>query len=135
MTYIKLNFGVFCNNFNQLTNLSSASGPSSYVIKVAVRLVRVVMSSKGCHRNYNAYIFKKTQSMLAKYTFLIDSMPELLEIVNRNNIYTEIYFKMQYAISPMGLRYEPRCCLCRMGQILAQCKFVIILGDLYQITV
>ena len=27
--------------------------------------------------------------------FLTDLMPVLLEIVNRNNIYTDIYFKMQ----------------------------------------
>ena len=36
-------------------------------------------------------------------------MPVPLEIVNRNNIYTEIYFKMQYAILPMSLGQMSRC--------------------------
>ena len=46
---------------------------------------------------------------------LTDLMPELLEIVNRNNIYTEIYLKLQYAILPMSQGHEPRRSLCRMG--------------------
>ena len=39
--------------------------------------------------------------MLAKLTFLlIDLMPVLLQILNRNNIHTEFYFEMQKAILP-----------------------------------
>ena len=32
---LELNFGVYCNNFNQFTHLSSSSGPSNDVIKMA----------------------------------------------------------------------------------------------------
>ena len=43
-----------CNNFNQFAHLSSASGPSNDVIKMAAI------------QNNNAYVFKKNRSMLAK---------------------------------------------------------------------
>ena len=43
-----------CNNFNQFAHPSSASGPRNDVIKW-----------RPSH-NFNAYVFKKNQSMLAK---------------------------------------------------------------------
>ena len=62
--------------------------------------------------------------MLAKYTFLlIDLTPELLQILNRNNIYTEFYFEMQSAILPMSTGHESIRSICRKEFNLAPCKF------------
>ena len=66
---------------------------------------------------------KKNQIILAKYTFLIDLMPVLLDIVNRNNINIDINFKIKLAILPLSLGNEPRCSVCRMGQNVVLCKF------------
>ena len=50
----KIKLWGICNNFNQFAHLSSASGSSNDVIKMAAIA------------QLNAYVFKKNQSMLAK---------------------------------------------------------------------
>ena len=56
----KINLWGICNNFNQFAHLSSSSGPSNDVIKMAPS------------HNYNTYVFKKKAKYVGKINVFVN---------------------------------------------------------------